>query len=151
VAVLIDTNVLVYRYDGRFPQKQSAATGLLRQGIASGEAVLPYQALVEFVAATTRPLTPGGASLLTREEAWQEAEELLSQFRVLYPSEGLFRLAVRGAAAYRLGWFDALIWAYAEHHGIPEIWSEDFSANALIGTMRIVDPFAAEALRRPSP
>jgi predicted nucleic acid-binding protein len=141
VAFLVDTNLLVYRYDPRFPDKQSAATALLRKGIASGEAVLPYQALVEFVAATTRPLRPEGASLLSREEALREVEEILAQFAVLYPTEGVFRLAVRGAAAYRLGWFDALIWAYAEHYAIPEIWSEDFCTDAIYGTVRIVNPF----------
>jgi predicted nucleic acid-binding protein len=141
VAFLVDTNLLVYRYDPRFPRKQTVATTLLREGVASGAAVLPYQALVEFVAATTRPLTPGAASLLSREEALREVEELLVQFVVLYPTEGVFRLAVRGAATYRLAWFDALIWAYAEHYAIPEIWSEDFSADALYGTVRIVDPF----------
>ena len=141
MAFLVDTNLLVYRYDARFPGKQAAATALLRKGIASGDAVLPYQALVEFVAATTRPLKPNGASLLSRAEALREVEEFLAQFVVLYPTEGVFRLAVRGAATYHLGWFDALIWAYAEHYAVPEIWSEDFSADAIYGTVRIVNPF----------
>ena len=31
---LIDTNVLVYRFDPRFPAKQRVAAALLRRGIA---------------------------------------------------------------------------------------------------------------------
>ncbi len=33
VAVLVDTNILVYRFDGRFPDKQKIATDILRRGI----------------------------------------------------------------------------------------------------------------------
>jgi hypothetical protein len=32
---------------------------------------------------------------------------------VLYPDEELLRIALRGAAAYQLPWFDAHLWAYA--------------------------------------
>ena len=140
MAALVDTNVLVYRHDARFPAKQARATQWLRRGIAEDTVRLPHQAVVEFVAATTRPLG-GGPPLLAPDDARREAEELLSQFKVLYPDEGLVRLALRGAAAYQLSWFDAHFWAYAEHHSLGEIWSEDFQHGRLYGTVRVVDPF----------
>jgi predicted nucleic acid-binding protein len=140
VAALVDTNVLVYRFDPRFPEKQRRATELLRRGIADDGVRLPHQALVEFVAAVTRP-TREGAPLLTLEEGRREAEEMLSQFEVLYPTEALLRMALRGAAAYQLSWFDAHMWAYAEHYGLPELLSEDFQHDRLYGTVRAVNPF----------
>ena len=141
MAALVDTNVLVYRFDPRFPEKQRRATELLRRGIAENSVRLPHQALVEFVAAVTRPLA-GGATLLPPEEARREAEEFLSQFQVLYPTEALVRTALRGAAAYQLSWFDAHLWAYAEHYGLAELLSEDFQHDRLYGTVRAVNPFA---------
>ena len=36
MTALIDTNVLVYRFDARFPEKQRVATELLRKGILDG-------------------------------------------------------------------------------------------------------------------
>jgi predicted nucleic acid-binding protein len=74
-------------------------------------------------------------------DARREAEEMLAQFEVLYPSETLVRTALRGAAAYQLGWFDAHLWAYAEHFGLEELWSEDFQHDRLYGTVRAVNPF----------
>jgi len=137
---LIDTNVLVYRFDPRFPRKQGVATDLLRTGLEDGTAVLSHQTILEFVAATTR--TRGaGTPLLTLAEAHREAEELLRQFPVLYPTEALLRLAIRGAAAYQLSWFDAHLWAYAEHHGIEELVTEDFEHGRWYGSVRAVDPF----------
>ncbi|HEV8719559.1 MAG TPA: PIN domain-containing protein [Candidatus Binatia bacterium] len=137
---LVDTNILVYRFDGRFPNKQRAAAELLRHGIQNDSIRIPHQAIVEFVAAVTRPIADN-QSLLTIEEARREAEEFLAQFTVLYPNEALLRLALRGAAAYQLSWFDAHPWAYAEHFGLRELISEDFQHNRLYGTVKIVNPF----------
>jgi predicted nucleic acid-binding protein len=132
--------VLVYRVDPRFPDKQARAVELLRRGIASDSVRLPHQAIVEFVAATTRPIGRHGP-LLSAEDARREAEELLSQFEVLYPNESIVRAAIRGMAAYQLSWFDAQIWACAEHYGLSELWSEDFQHDRLYGTVRVANPF----------
>jgi predicted nucleic acid-binding protein len=142
VAFLVDTNVLVYRFDGRFPEKQRIATELLREGIESGTAFVPHQAIVELVAVASRPL-PGGHVLLEPEAARREAEELLSQFDVLYPDGELLRIALRGVAAYQLSWFDAHLWAYAERYGLAELVSEDFQHGRLYGTVEAVNPFLA--------
>jgi predicted nucleic acid-binding protein len=140
VAALVDTNILVYRYDPRFPAKQRIATDLLRQGVAADSIRVPHQAIVEFVAVVTRPLF-SDRPLLAANEARREAEEFLSQFTVLYPTEGILRLALRATAAYGLSWFDAHLWAYAEHYGLEQIISEDFQHDRLYGTVRTTNPF----------
>jgi predicted nucleic acid-binding protein len=142
MASLIDTNVLVYRFDSRFPAKQRLATELLRAGIADGTAYLAHQAIVEFLPAVTRPLV-GGEALLSGVDARREAEELLTQFDILFPDEELVRIALRGGAAYQLSWFDAHMWAYAERFGVDELVSEDFQHGRLYGTVQVVNPFAA--------
>ena len=63
MAALVDTNVLVYRFDPRFPKKQRIATDLLRKGLADDTLRLPHQAILEFVAAVSRPLS-GGARVV---------------------------------------------------------------------------------------
>lgn len=141
MAALVDTNILVYRYDPRFPLKQARATQLLRTGIADRSLVLPHQALVEFVAAVTRPLAGQEPPLLTVEEAHREAEDLLTQFPVVYPTETTLRTALRGAALYKLSWFDAHLWAYADERGLDPIWSEDFEDGRLYGRVRVRNPF----------
>jgi predicted nucleic acid-binding protein len=140
VAALVDTNILVYRFDFRFPTKQRIASELLRRGIIEDSIRVPHQGILEFVAAVTRPLV-NNQSLLAPEDARREAEEFLTQFTILYPTEALIRLALRGAAAYQLAWFDAHLWAYAEHYGLSELISEDFQHDRLYGTVRVVNPF----------
>lgn len=140
MAVLVDTNILVYRFDARFPARQKIATEILRRGIAEDSIRVPHQAIMEFVAAVTRPLG-SAAPLLPAQDAVREAEEMLTQFTVLYPDEMLLRTALRGAVAYQLSWFDAHLWAYAEHFGLSELVSEDFEHDRLYGSVRAVNPF----------
>ena len=140
MAALVDTNVLVYRFDRRYPRKQKAATEVLRQGIQDDSIRIPHQAIVEFVAAATRSIR--GHAILPLHEALREAEELLRQFPILFPNEAVVRQAVRGCAAYQLSWFDAHLWAYAEYYGLDEILTEDLQHDRLYGSVRAVNPFA---------
>ena len=140
MAGLVDTNILVYRFDPRFPDKQDRATTLLREGIENDSLLVPHQALIEFVAAVTRP-TARGSSLLSAEDAYREVEDMLTHFPVVYPTENTLRLAMRGAALYRMSWFDAHLWAYADERGIDTLWSEDFEHGRIYGRVKVLDPF----------
>jgi predicted nucleic acid-binding protein len=139
-AALIDTNILVYWVDPRFPLKQQIAEEILRRGIAEDSIRVPHQALVEFQAVVTRPLR-NGPPLLSREEAYRETEEILAAFTVLYPNDAVVRTAIRGSAAYGLAWFDAHLWAYAEVYGLSRMLSEDFQHDRLYGRVRTTNPF----------
>lgn len=139
MAALVDTNVLIYRFDGRFPEKRKIATEILRRGIIEDSLRVPHQAIIEFVAAATRPIR--GYVILNQRDALREAEEFLKQFPVLYPNEAIVRNAIRGCAAYQLSWFDAHMWSYAEHYGLQEILTEDLQHDRLYGTVRVMNPF----------
>ena len=136
---LVDTNILVYRCDPRDPVKRDAARAELRRGAESGELCVAHQSLVEFVSSVTR--SRAGSPLMSREDATRQAELFMAEFPVISPNEHVFRAALRGMAAYRLPWFDAHLWAYADHFGIPEILSEDFEHGRMYGAVRVRNPF----------
>lgn len=140
MASLVDTNILVYCFDSAALAKRAAARELLRRGVAGNTIHIPHQALIEFVWVVTRRTR--GAPLLPQEEATRQAEGFMADFPVLYPNEHVFRIALRGMATYKLSWFDAHLWAYAEHYGLPEILSEDFEHGRWYGTVRVRNPFA---------
>jgi predicted nucleic acid-binding protein len=140
VASLVDTNILVYRCDASDPVKRDVARELLRKGAATNELRLSHQTMVEFVNAVTKQRS-GGRPLLTPEEAWREAEDFLDEFTVLYPNESVFRTAILGMAAYKFSWYDAHLWAYAEHYGLTELLSEDFEHGRKYGMVRVRNPF----------
>src|SRR5690349_18924590 len=85
VASLVDTNILVYRFDARDAVKQHRAREVLRDGLLDDNVVLAHQCIVEFVAAVSLPRPElAGAPLLPPSEATLEAETLLTQYPVLY-------------------------------------------------------------------
>jgi predicted nucleic acid-binding protein len=142
VASLVDTNILVYRFDARDPVKQQRAREVLRNGLLDESIVLAHQCIIEFVAAVTRPRQElAHAPLLPVSEATLEAEKLLTQYPVLYPTREVVLTALRGHAMYGLSWFDAHLWAYADAYGVEEILSEDFAHGRHYGTVRAVNPF----------
>jgi predicted nucleic acid-binding protein len=83
VAALVDTNVLVYRFDPRFPEKQERATEVLRRGIVEDSLRLPHQALVEFVAAVSRPIASGPPLVASGREVSIRQEVLLAHVVVI--------------------------------------------------------------------
>jgi predicted nucleic acid-binding protein len=133
---------LVYSFDPRDTFKQRRADEILRNGLLDGSVVLAHQCIVEFIAAVSRPREElGRAPLLPFTEARLEAEELVTQYPVLYPTREVLLTALRGTAVYGLSWFDAHLWAYAEVYGVDEIFSEDFTHGRHYGTVRAVNPF----------
>lgn len=144
MASLVDTNILVYRFDPLAPEKQRRAKALIAAGIADRSLCIAHQSILEFVAAVTRPRKVlDGRALLTQTEALLEAELLCLQLPVLYPSREVLATAMRGATMYGLPWFDAQIWATAEVHGLDELLSEDFQHGRHYGSVRAVNPFLA--------
>jgi predicted nucleic acid-binding protein len=144
VASLVDTNVLVYCYDLSDPRKRAMARDILRKGAAANVLRIPHQAMVEFVNAVTKRRS--GGPLLTPEEAWRQAEDFVDEFEILYPNEAVFRTAILGMAAYKFPWYDAHLWAYAEHYGLSELLSEDFEHGRKYGTVRVRNPFLTAGL-----
>jgi predicted nucleic acid-binding protein len=140
VVALVDTNILVYRFDPRDVRKQRIADELLRNGIATDSIRIGHQALIEFYAAVTRFIN-GYGILLDDDDAHREMEEMLVEYTVLYPDDALIRTALRGMAAYHMSWFDAHMWAYAESFGIPRLITEDFQHGRLYGSVQVINPF----------
>jgi len=140
VGAIVDTNILVYRYDPRDLRKQRIVIELLRRGLDEQSIRIPYQAIVEFYAVVTRR-GRNGVPLLDNAVATRETDEILVDFEVLYPTEEIIRAALYAIVAHQLSWWDALIWAYAEVNGLPEILSEDFQHGRLYGHVRVVNPF----------
>ncbi len=140
MATLVDTNILVYCFDPEAPSKQAACRHLLRQGSYDRSLYIPHQALVEFVSVVTR-VRPRKGPLLPPSDAVLQAEGFMSSHPILYPNEDVFVTALRGMATYQLSWFDAHLWAYAEHYRLAEIMSEDFGHLRSYGCVRVRNPF----------
>ena len=137
--VFLDTNVLVYAKDSRYPEKQRTAAALVERAIASGDGRLSMQVLEEFYRTVTGKLTPG----LTHEQAQQAVRAL----RVLRPTPiewDLLEEAWEVETEAKLSWWDSLIVAAALRSGCTILYSEDLAHEMRIRTVGVRNPFRDE-------
>jgi len=133
---LVDTNVLVYAYDPREPDRQARAAACLRRLVASRQGALSAQVLSEFFWVATRRLDPP----LSVPQAERSLTNYLRSWPV-YPITGQAVLeAVRGVQQYRFAYWDALIWAVAKLNGVLTILTEDQPSSRLIEGVRFLNP-----------
>jgi len=139
--ILIDTNILVYAYDQRAPNKQRRAIEVLNHVRESQSGVVTAQVLSEFYVAATRKLKPP----LTPAQAEAQLRAFAAQWPVLPITETVVLLAACRAQDYHMHFWDAQIWASAHLHGIRLIYSEDFSTGSVIEGVQFVNPLLDDA------
>ncbi len=135
-ADFLDTNVVVYAYDDRSPQKQEVARRLLKSGV-SGKIVISTQVLAEFAATMLHKVSPPATP-----EAVMRGLEALEAIRLIVPDAELVRRAVEARAAYGLHFCDGMIVAAAERAGCGRILSEDLNAGQKYFGVMVTNPFS---------
>lgn len=133
----LDSNILIYAFDGSAPFKQDRAIALIRL-LGETDAVLPAQALAE----TPRVLLVKRRPPLSPDEVTGFVERLASAFTVVPLTEHIVMDAVRAVAAHGFSYFDAQIWAAARSAGATVLLTEDFQDGRTVEGVRTVNPFA---------
>ena len=140
---LLDTNVLVYGFDGAEPEKQARALDVVarvgRPGPSGPAAALPAQALAEFARVATGRLRPP----LPADEVYRQVGLYERAFPVVALTPAVVLEAVRGLRDHAFSYYDAQIWAAARLNQVPVVLSEDFASGSTVEGVTFVDPFAS--------
>jgi predicted nucleic acid-binding protein len=133
----VDTNVLVYAYDGGAGPKAEQARDLVAGLWRSGQGCLSLQVLQELCVTITRkvpkPMPAAGAAALVED---------LSQWTLHEPVRADVLAAIDLHRHRRISLWDALILQSARRLGCGTIWSEDLNAGQAFGAIRVRNPFA---------
>jgi predicted nucleic acid-binding protein len=132
----LDTNVLVYLFEGSARAKQARAQALLEQAVREGFALLSTQVLQEFFVAVTRKL----AAPLSLDDAERAVRDLTQLPTVEISAEMVLR-AISTMRRCRLSFWDSLIVQAALHGGATVLYSEDLQHGRTIETVTIENPF----------
>lgn len=137
---LLDTNLLVYCFDDREPEKKERALEILDRVGRRPSAALPAQSLGEFANVTLYKMEPP----LPPEEVYEQLQ-LYKKVFPIYPLTPAVSLeAIRGVAEHSFRYFDAQIWATAKLNQIPVVLSEDFPVGATVEGVTFENPLDEE-------
>lgn len=138
-ADFLDTNLFVYLFDQRDPQKQSRAAELIHGAIAGGNAIISAQVVQETLNVITRKL-PVPAK---HEDAAQFLRDLLLPLWRINPTPRMFERGLEIQHRYGFSFYDGMILAAALEGGCRRLMTEDLQHGQVIDGLTITNPFVA--------
>lgn len=137
VSFFLDTNILIYSFDSRHPDKQSRATDLIRDGLSTNRGVISYQVVQEFINVATRKFqTP-----LSVEDCQRYIDYVLIPLCKHFPSMQFYKQGLHTMQSWGYSWYDSLIISAAMESGCQTLYSEDLQHGQRIQELTVVNPF----------
>jgi len=132
--VFIDTNVFLYAYDDKEPEKQRKALECLKPFFKEElTASISVQVLQEL----THQLLRKNFNIDDIETATRP----LLYWHIIEGTTKLFTEALSTLKRYQLSFWDSLIVAAANQSGAKQLLSEDLNEGQLYGNIAVVNPF----------
>lgn len=135
-----DTNVLVYLFDAKAPDKQAASRGLWEQACREAVPLLSTQVLQEFFVTVTKTVKQGMA-VPTARKAMLGFAEIADVTTVTTP---LIEAATRRMEQSGFSFWDSLILETAIGSGARRLWTEDLQNGQTFDKLVVVNPFDPE-------
>ncbi len=129
----VDTNILVYQLDGRYPEKRRAARDAVRELAANHEAVISTQVLQEFYAACTTKLKIDPSLVKRIMHGFRNME-------IVTIGTDLIGEAIDTSMQYRLSFWDSLVVVCAESAKCRVLLTEDLGDGQVIRGVRVKNP-----------
>lgn len=137
---LLDTNLLVYCFDDREPEKQNRALETVDRVGRGPSAALPAQVFGEFANVMLYKMEPP----LPPAEVYEQIQLYKKIFPTYSLTPAVSLEAVRAVKEHSFRYFDAQIWATAKLNQIPVVLSEDFPLGATVEGVTFENPLAEE-------
>lgn len=133
----LDTNVFIYTFDRRAPDKQASARSLVERALETGKGVVSSQVVQEFLNVALQKFERP----LSADEALRYLREILEPLCAVFPSFALYERAISIQERWRFGFYDSLIVATALESDCEVLYSEDLQDGQEVESLRIVNPF----------
>ena len=133
----IDTNIIVYCFDERMPDKKTRSLSLITDALQTGNGMISWQVVQEFLNVATRkfkvPLKPVDAKLYL--------QKVLHPLCQVFPDLEIYQNALNLQENTNYSFYDSLILAGAFQEGCTILYSEDFHSGHQVDGLRIMNPF----------
>jgi len=133
----LDTNILIYSFDGRVPKKKEKTSALIEKALTAHVGLISVQVIQEFFNVALHKF----AHPLSLSDAKNYLDQVLIPLCDIFPSPALVReaLDLQQTTGYRF--YDAQIIASAISGGCKILYTEDMQQGQNISGLKIVNPF----------
>ncbi len=133
----IDTNIFIYCFDDRQPDKRVRALAMISEALQTGNGIISWQVMQEFLNLSTRRfLVP-----LKSEDAKVYLQKVLHPLCHVFPDLDLYGKALDVLEKTGYSFCDSLIIASALRGGCAILYSEDLHTGQQVDSLKIVNPF----------
>ena len=133
----IDTNIFVYCFDDRQPEKKVRSLALIADALQTGNGIISWHVIQEFLNVSTRkflvPLKP--------EDAKVYLQKVLHPLCHVFPDLNLYETALDIQQETGYSFYDSLIVAGGLRGGCIVLYSEDMRTGDQVNKLRIENPF----------
>ena len=133
----LDTNIFIYSFDSKSPKKKKISENLINQALSTGEGVISWQVVQEFLNASQKKFSIP----LKTDDCKIYLTEVLSPLCVLFPNSDLYKQALKIHEKTQFSFYDSLIVTSALEAGCGVLYSEDMQSGRLVDGLRIKNPF----------
>lgn len=133
----LDTNIFIYTFDSREPAKQLRANELVIRALKTGQGVISFQVVQEFLNAARRKF----ASVLSPLDVQKYLVQVLTPLCQVFSSIDLYVRALEIAERWQYSFYDSLIIATALQANCQILYSEDLQHGQVIQALTIINPF----------
>jgi predicted nucleic acid-binding protein len=133
----IDTNVIIYANDSRFPAKQDRAIAVIHRLMSERCGVISTQVMQEYASVALKKLEQ-------RPDVVMRQLALLEGFEVVPVVPALIRRSIEIRTTFQISFWDACIVSAAEHTQCDTIFSEDFAPGRFYSGIAVKNPFNRE-------
>ena len=137
VDCFIDTNLFIYQLEALDTRKYAIAEGIIREGVATGNACISFQVIQECLNTVLRK----AEIPLDTDATRAYLDTVLTPLFRVPASITLYQSGLDIQGRYRYGFYDSLIIAAALEAGCIRLYSEDLQHGQRIDRLIIENPF----------
>ncbi len=133
----LDTNIFIYSFDDRSPQKKEISQNLIEGALSSGKGSISFQVIQEFLNVALRKFEVP----LSEKDAQVFLGIVLRPLCKAHSSVSLYSKAVEITERYKYSFYDSLIISAALETKSKYLFSEDLQHGQKIEDLEIVCPY----------
>lgn len=133
----VDTNIFLYMFDAKAPEKARLSEALIRRGVETRKGIVSFQVVQEFFSVAFRRLIPP----MPLPEAEQFLAIIFRPLLAVHSSFALYTHALQLTHRYSLSWYDSLIVGAALEADCRILYTEDLQHGQQFDKLTVQNPF----------